>query len=112
MRGSAAGVEQGAPRRGGPPRHVAAALGPLLERLGLAPGLEDARIFTDWEASVGPEIGRVSRPHRLDGGVLVVHVRGSAWMSELSFRRDEILGRLNARRGGRKLTQLVFRIET
>jgi hypothetical protein len=32
-------------------------------------------------------------------------------MSELSFRRDEILGRLNARRTRRKLTQLVFRIE-
>jgi predicted nucleic acid-binding Zn ribbon protein len=99
------------PRRGGPPRHVSATLAPLLDRLGVAPALENARIFTDWEASVGAEIARVARPHRLDGGVLVVHVRSSAWMSELSFRRDEILGRLNARRTRRKLTQLVFRIE-
>ncbi|MBA2565124.1 MAG: DUF721 domain-containing protein [Gemmatimonadetes bacterium] len=98
------------PGRGGQPRPLHESLSGILESLGLAPGLEDARLFEDWEALVGPEIARVARPHRLDGSVLVVHVRSSAWMTELSMRRNDILVRVNGPRKCRKVTQLVLRV--
>jgi len=96
--------------RGGRPKPLAESLVSVIESLGLAPGLEDARLFEDWEATVGPEIARVARPHRLDGSVLIVHVTSSAWMTELSMRRNDILARVNVRRKRRKVSQLVLRI--
>jgi predicted nucleic acid-binding Zn ribbon protein len=109
----ASGLEERAirPGRGGPPRPLAESLTAAIERLGIGPGLEDARLFADWERAVGAEIARVARPHRLDGEALIVHVKHSAWMNELSLRRNEILARINVERRRRKLTQLIFRIE-
>lgn len=99
-----------APRRGGAPRRLAESLDAILERLGIGRGLEDARLFESWEDVVGREIGRVSRPVRLDGDVLIVVVKSSAWMNELSLRRSEILSRINGRRRSR-VRRIVFRAE-
>lgn len=97
--------------RGGPPRLLGSSLPRVIEGLGLGPAFEDARMFEEWGAAVGPEIARVAHPHRLDGSTLIVHVKHSAWMNELSLRRSEILSRINAGRRRRKLTRLIFRID-
>ena len=97
--------------RGGSPRPIAESLGGVIEGLGLGPALEDARVFADWESVVGPEIARISQPYRVDYGTLIVHVKNSAWMSELALRRSDILRRVNAGRRRRKFTRLIFRIE-
>ena len=94
-----------------PPRALSEVLPSVLSGLGLAAGVEDARLFESWEGAVGSEIARVSRPHRLDGDTLIVHVKHSAWLNELSLRRAEILARLNARRR-RRVSRLILRIET
>jgi predicted nucleic acid-binding Zn ribbon protein len=114
VRRRGAGGPEGAvePGRGGKPRLMADSLPAMLETLGLSPILEDARVFAGWEAAVGAEIARVARPHRLDGGTLIVHVKNSAWMAELSLRRSEILTRVNDGRDSRPIRQIVFRIET
>jgi predicted nucleic acid-binding Zn ribbon protein len=82
-----------------------------LERLGFTGPLEDARILAHWAELVGPEIARVARAHRLDAGALIVHVKNSAWMAELSLRRSELLARVNESRGRRPIRQIVFRID-
>ncbi|MFN2433083.1 MAG: DUF721 domain-containing protein [Gemmatimonadota bacterium] len=97
--------------KGSQPRPLADALPAVLDGLGLVPGLEDARLFEHWEAAVGIEIARVSKPHRIDADTLIVHVKHSAWMNELSLRRIEILQRINARRPRRKVARLILRIE-
>jgi predicted nucleic acid-binding Zn ribbon protein len=108
-----AGATEGAvrPARGGRPRLLGEALPALLETLGVAAPLEDARIFAHWAEIVGPEIARVARPHRLDAGTLIVHVKSSPWMAELSLRRSELLARVNAGRERRSIRQIVFRLE-
>ncbi len=98
------------PGRGGKPRLLAETLPSLLETLGVAAPLEDARVFAYWTEAVGPEIARVARPHRLDAGTLIVHVKSSPWMAELSLRRSELLARVNAGRERRPIRQIVFRI--
>jgi predicted nucleic acid-binding Zn ribbon protein len=97
--------------RGGAPRPLWQALARAIHRLGLEPGMEDARVFAEWEEAVGPEIARVAHPHRLDAGTLIVHVKNSAWMNELSLRRSEIMDRLNARRVRRRFNRIIFRLE-
>lgn len=83
----------------------------VIEKLGIGPALEDARVFADWDRAMGEEIARVARPHRLDGATLIVLVKHSAWMNELALRRGDILERLNAGRQGRSLARIVFRLE-
>jgi predicted nucleic acid-binding Zn ribbon protein len=95
----------------GRPRLLGEALPGALERLGLGPELEDARLFADWDALVGPEIARVARPHRLDAGTVIVLVKHSAWMAELSLRRSELLQRINRGRESRPVRQIIFRID-
>ena len=99
------------PARGGRPRLLGESLPALFETLGVAAPLEDAQLFARWSEVLGPEIGRVARPHRLDGGTLIVHVKSSPWMAELSLRRSELLTRLNAGRERRPIRQIVFRID-
>ena len=99
------------PARGGSPRLLGESLPALYEALGVAAPLEDARLFAGWAEVVGSEIARVARPHRLDAGTLIVHVKSSPWMAELSLRRTELLRRLNAGRERRPIRQIVFRID-
>jgi predicted nucleic acid-binding Zn ribbon protein len=98
------------PGRGGAPQLLAESLPKTLELLGVGAALEDARLFEEWDSAVGPEIARVARPHRRDAGTLIVHVKSSAWMNELSLRRAEILRRVNAGRARRPVARIVFRI--
>ncbi len=108
---SRAGARAEARARGPAPTLLRDALPRVVESLGLEAGLEDARLLAEWERAVGPEIASVARPHRLDGDTLIVHVKHSAWMAELSLRRREILTRVNGGRSRRKLTRLILRIE-
>lgn len=56
-------------------------------------------VLRDWNAVVGEELGRRSRPDRYGKGVVWVAVTGSAWAQELRMRKELILGRLRERSG-------------
>ncbi len=83
----------------------------VLARLGVDEVVDRHRVFGEWSDLVGVEIARAARPQRLDGDVLIVGVANSAWMSELSLRRIEILRSLNAGRTRGKIRKLIFRLD-
>ncbi|MBW3661229.1 MAG: DUF721 domain-containing protein [Gemmatimonadetes bacterium] len=97
--------------RRGTPRRLGDALDAVLERLGVAGVVERHEVFGDWEERVGLEIARVARPHRVDGDTLIVKVAHSAWINELSLRRNELLERLNAGRSRSPVKRLLFRLD-
>ena len=66
----------------------------LIRRYGLEGKLQEARLNKVWPQAVGPAIAAAARPVRVKNGVLLVQVKSSAWMQELSFRRRHILERL------------------
>lgn len=98
------------PRRGDPAA-VGEAIEAALERLGVAGVVERHAVFREWEERLGPEISRIARPHRLDGETLIVRVAHSAWLNELSMRRNELLQRLNAGRRRSRIGRLIFRLD-
>jgi len=77
-----------------------AAIAPqTLERLGRAPEVREGRAFLLWPEIVGPRVAARTEPERLRGGVLTVRVDGAAWLSELTYLKADLRGRLNARLG-------------
>jgi predicted nucleic acid-binding Zn ribbon protein len=93
------------------PTSVGQELDAVLDRLGLGVVVESHAIFGDWAARVGPDIARAARPHRVDGETLIVLVRDSAWMSELSLRQQELLARVNAGREKSVVRRILFRLD-
>ena len=82
----------------------------VLDRLGVGGEVERHAVFREWAERVGPDIARATRPHRVDGDTLIVIVRDSSWMNELSLRSREILARINAGRARSKVKRILFRL--
>lgn len=72
----------------------------LLEGYRLAEDVRRHRVMIDWEEIVGARIAARTRPGPVqEGGILWVRVSNSSWMHQLSFLRNDLLARINARFG-------------
>lgn len=72
----------------------------------LAEGIRPHRAVALWAETVGEQLAAVSTAEAVRGGVLFVRARSGVWATELTFHAADILTRLNARLGGRVLTDL------
>ena len=95
-------------RRGGKPAAIGAFLAPALRRLGIADGIREQTGLRAWREAVGEPIARRTETLGVRGGVLWVAVDGSAWMQELSARRQEIVARLAERVGAGVIRDVRF----
>ena len=82
--------------RSGKRRHVSDVLKELLRRNDM-----DVEFSLRWAQSVwarvcGPQAARQSRPERLSDGKLVVGVRDTVWLQELSLRKADLLAVLRS----------------
>jgi predicted nucleic acid-binding Zn ribbon protein len=96
--------------RGGDPTRLGDALGAFLRKHGLDEEVAGQEAVERWAEVVGERIAAAARPTGMARGVLYVEVRSSAWMSELSTMRREILSRLNAGRKEGRVERIVFRL--
>jgi predicted nucleic acid-binding Zn ribbon protein len=91
------------------PKPVRDVLREYLKQSGLDERLEEAAVLPEWAERVGPAIAAVTVPLRTSaGGVLVVAVRSSAWLSELKLMERDILRRLNEGRSRGRIQRLRF----
>ncbi len=100
-------------KRSGPTR-LSALLEQTLARIGLDRRLDDYRVWQAWDEVVGRTISRNAQPVRLDGSRLIVAVRSSTWLQELSLLQRELIVRLNQwmeREVVRELFFVVGRVE-
>lgn len=63
----------------------------------LADRLAEIRLQGSWEAVVGSDTARRTRPGSLVEGCLTIMVDNSPWLHELSLRQPELLARIRAR---------------
>lgn len=82
----------------------------FLDRSGLAESFGRLSAVDEWADAVGPRIGRVARAVEVQGDVLVVEVRSSAWINELSMMSGLILERVNAGTAGASIGRVRFRL--
>ena len=89
---------------------VSGVLTEFLDRSGIGESLERLGAVDEWAVAVGPRIGRVTRAVEVQGDVLVVEARSSAWINELSMMSGLILERVNAGRAGAAIRRVRFRL--
>ena len=87
---------------------LGAAIRSLLKKRGLGREVESHRALAVWAEVVGPEMAARAQPTRVHDGVLYVAARDPAWAQTFDLMRIELLDRLNARLGGRIITELRF----
>lgn len=75
--------------------------------LGLSEKVLETRILLAWDEVAGLLASR-ARPLKIRHGKLEVAVASSAWRTQLSFVRQEIVDRLNARAGKKVIDELVL----
>jgi hypothetical protein len=71
------------------------AIAALSRKYGCAAEMREQRIAIHWREIVGDLVASRAWPDGLDGGVLWVEAKTSAWVHQLSFLRDEIRQRAN-----------------
>lgn len=104
--GRTSGRAEGAPHDGA--EKVGDLLGGLLRKLGLEKELAGQSAVARWEEVVGARIAAVARARNVSRGILFVEVRSSAWISELTLMRHDILKRLNAGEEAGRIDRIVF----
>jgi hypothetical protein len=90
------------------PVRLSSLLEQTLARIGLDRRLDDYRVWQAWDEVVGRTISRNAQPVRLDGTRLVVTVRSSTWLQELSLLQRELIARLNEWMGREVVRELFF----
>lgn len=96
------------------PTRLSSLLEQTLSRFGLDRRLDDYRVWQAWDEVVGRTISRNAQPVRLDGTRLVVAVKSSTWLQELSLLQRELIVRINEwmqREVVRELFFVVGRVE-
>lgn len=68
-----------------------------------------AMTHDEWRAIVGPRIAGRTRVGKNYRGLLTIKVASSAWCNELSFLKDELIGKLT--RAGHDVRDLRFRVD-
>ncbi|MEN3037613.1 MAG: DUF721 domain-containing protein [Candidatus Kryptonium sp.] len=71
------------------------ALDELLKNMGVERPIKEGMAIEKWNEVVGPHIAKVSRPIRIENGVLYVEVTNPAWKHHLFMLRREIINKLN-----------------
>jgi len=87
---------------------LGAAIRSLLKKRGLGRQIEMHRALAVWAEVVGPEMAARAQPTSVHDSVLYIAARDPAWAQTFDLMRLELLERLNARLGGRIITELRF----
>lgn len=83
------------PVKDGGPTRVGDVLGELLEKQGLGTQLRRMAAVDVWADAAGEKIAQVTRAKTVVASTLVVEVRSSAWLTELSLMKGALLERVN-----------------
>ncbi|HWM87986.1 MAG TPA: DUF721 domain-containing protein [Kofleriaceae bacterium] len=98
-------MSRGRSARGG--TRAGVVLAGLLDRHGIARELREHRILARWREIVGDTLADRTWPDGLERGVLWIRVKNSSWLHQLSFLRDDLVGRLNRELGDPPLVREI-----
>jgi hypothetical protein len=98
-------------KRGGKGGYVGDLLPQVIDKYRLRKKIELYRLFARWPEVVGPQLVKKCRPLFISRKKLHVKVVNHAWMHQLYFFQDRIIGRFNELAGGKIfITHLHFEL--
>lgn len=91
------------------PQRLGDLVGDLIQRMGLEPKINEARVIETWASLAGEQINGVTESAWVRGTTLYVKIRSAAWRQELHLRRRDWCERLNEHLGEKLIDEIVFR---
>lgn len=88
---------------------IGSAIKSLLEQYGLDVRMKQYEVLEIWDAAVGEQIAKATKPEKIDRGVLTVRVEKSVWRNELSYMKKEIIEKLNMLMQEEIVKEIIFR---
>lgn len=76
---------------------------------GMKGAQEEHRALKVWQNVVGETIAKMTEVEKFVKGILYVRVLSPSWRNELSFRKRNIIGRLNEAVGKSMVKDIVFK---
>lgn len=76
---------------------------------GMKGAQEEHRALKVWQNVVGETIAKMTEVEKFVKGILYVKVLSPSWRNELSFRKKNIIGRLNEAVGKSMVKDIVFK---
>jgi predicted nucleic acid-binding Zn ribbon protein len=92
------------------PVHIKSIVSEVLKKYSHTKQSSLFQISEIWESAVGSTIANDSRPWRIKGNELEVHVSGATWLQQLNYMRNEIIEKLNERLGTQVIQKIRFSI--
>ncbi len=87
---------------------LAQVMGDLVNQPKYKSRLEQASLFNEWPKVVGEALAKKARPVKLERGKLHLHVEESAWRHQLFYMQRELIGKINAYLGEKRVKEIVF----
>lgn len=81
----------------------------VIDRLGVRPKINEARVVEAWHTRAGPKIEEVTTSAWMKGATLFVKISSAAWRQELHMNRRTWAQRLNDELGQEIVDEIVFR---
>ncbi|MCS7228572.1 MAG: DUF721 domain-containing protein [Candidatus Kryptonium sp.] len=84
------------------------ALDEFLKNMGVERPVKEGMAIEKWNEVVGPYIANVSKPEKIENGVLYVKVINPVWKHHLFMLRREIINKLNDSLKFNAVREIVF----
>ncbi len=88
---------------------LGAVLEDVIQRMGLRPRIDAARVVEAWAVVAGPQICAVTENARYQDGSLQVQLTSAVWRHSLHAQRSAWRSRLNEELGGNLVHEIIFR---
>ncbi len=89
------------------PQSFSASLSELIETRDWSQGIAEGSLFTEWIDVVGQDIGSHSTPISLLDGLLTIQATSSAWATQLTLMRNNLLATISSSTPGALVDEIV-----
>jgi predicted nucleic acid-binding Zn ribbon protein len=77
---------------------------------GSGPAVGSLRVYEVWDKIAGAQLAHIARPQSYHNGRLYVGTPNSSWVTELTYRREDLRNRLNQELGQEAVREIIFRL--
>jgi len=88
------------------PQGIGSLLDTLLHDLELGARVKESEPIVHWEKIVGARIAAISKPEKVQRGVLIVKVSDPVWRYELSLRKQDVIQRIHTVTGSTDIKEI------
>ncbi len=91
------------------PENIQNILNRIIKQFGWQEKSDFAIIINKWEDILGEKMSKISKPNKLNDGILTINVDSSVWRSEIFLHKEQIIENINKLYGRIVVKDLIIR---